>query len=152
SQVGQPQVPVTYQVVLQNTGTQATTYDLGLENLPTDGSVSGTISPASITLQPGQVTPGSNGVPKILVTVTSDSATQLAPFSFTVEALAEGASEINRTTTGQFAARSALVQVASVSTNPPFTDPGGHVDVTASILNAVNRQQQGQASYTVTDA
>ncbi len=43
------------------------------------------------------------------------------------------------------------MQVASVTPSPTYTQPGGQVDVSAEILNAVNRQQQAEVSYTVTD-
>jgi uncharacterized membrane protein len=149
SQVGQPNTPTTYQLVLQNTGNQTTTYDLSLSGLP--AGVTSSLSRSSITLTPGQVTPGSSGVPDLTVTLTSTSTTQLAPFSFTVQATAEGAPEITQTATGQFTARAAVVQVVEVTATPPFTNPGGLVDITAKLLNAVNRQQQAQVSYTVTD-
>ena len=45
-----------------------------------------------------------------------------------------------------------MVQVTVVTTNPTFTNPGGQLDVSARILNAVNKQQQAEVSYTVTDA
>ena len=148
SQTAQPQVATDYQVVLQNTGSQATTYDLSLSGLPS--GVTGSITPLTITLQPGQVTPGSQGVPAITVSLTSTSAVALDPFSFTVTAAAQGASEIKQSILGQFTARPAFVQVTSITTNPPFANPGTAVDVTAQILNAVNQQQQAEVSYVVT--
>ena len=150
SQVGRPQLATTYQLVLQNTGSQTTTYDLSLAGLP--GGVTGTLSQPSITLAPGQVTPGSNGVPDVTVMLKSTSATELSPFNFTVTATAEGAPEITQAIIGSFTVRQALVQVTSVTTNPAFTNPGGQVDVSAQILNAVNQQQAAEVSYTVTDA
>ena len=150
NQAGQPQTPTTYQVALQNTGNQTTTYDLSLAGLP--AGVTGTLSPSSITLAPGQSTPGSSGVPAVFLTLTSDSPTQLAPFGFTVQADAENAAEISRTASGAFTPRNTLVQVIAVTTNPTFTSSGSQVDVTAQILNAVNQEQQVRVSYTVTDA
>jgi large repetitive protein len=150
SQTAQPQVAATFQLSLQNTGSQTTTYDLSLAGLPS--GVTGSLSQPSITLGPGQVTPGTSGVPDLTVTLTSTSNTSLAPFSFTVAATAEGAPEITQSITGSLSARSALVQVTSVTSNPPFTNPGGQVDVQAQILNAVNKEQQAEVSYTVTDA
>ena len=55
SQVGLPQRPVQYVVVLQNTGSQTTTYDLSVSGLPS--GVTASFSPSSITLAPGQITP-----------------------------------------------------------------------------------------------
>ncbi len=150
SQVVQPQVPASFTIVLQNIGNASTTYDLSLSDLP--AGVTGTLSPSSITLGPGQVTPGSSGVPEVTVTLTSTSATSLAPFSFTVTATAEGALELTQSIAGSLQARTAFVEVTSVTPNPAFTNPGGQVDVSARLLNAVNMQQQAEVSYTVTDA
>ena len=149
SRVGQPQVPTMYQVVLQNTGTQATTYDLGIAGLPS--GVSGELIPSSITLQPGQSTQIANGTTTVNAMITSTSAAELPSFSFTINATAQGASEIAQATVAEFAARTASVQVISVTTDPPFTNPGGQVDVSAGILDALNQEQQAQVSYTVTD-
>ena len=119
SQIVQPLTPTTFQLELQNTGTQTTTYDLSLSVLP--AGVTGSLSASSVTLDHGQDTSGSTGVPVLTVTLTSTSSTALAPFSFTVTATAEGASEITQSVTGSLTARSAFVQVAAVTTNPPFT-------------------------------
>ena len=40
----------------------------------------------------------------------------------------------------------------SVTTDPPFVDPGGMVNVSARLLNAVNLQRQASASFVVRDA
>ncbi len=149
SEIGRPQVATTYQLVLRNTGSQTTTYDLSLGALPT--GVTGSLSQSTIMLAPGQVSPGSAGVPSLIITIMSTSPTVLSPFNFTVTASAATAPEISQTITGSFAVRQALVQVTSVTTNPTFTEPGGSVDVSARILNAVNTQQQALVSYTVTD-
>ena len=143
SQVVLPQVPTSFQIELQNIGSQTTTYDLSLSGLP--AGVTGTLSQPSITLAPGQATPGLGGVADLTVTLTSTSTTELPPFSFTVTAAAEGASEIAQSITGALTPRTALVQVTSVSPAPAFTDPGGQVDVSARILNAVNMQQQARS-------
>ena len=149
SQVGQPQVAKTYGIVVQNTGSQTTTYDLSLSGVPS--GVTASLSQTSVTLAPGQATSVSGAVTNLSVTITSNSTTQIDAFTFTVQATAEGATEISRTTTGSFTARTAVVQVVSVTPNPAFTNPGGQVDVSARILNAVNQQQQAEVSYTVTD-
>ncbi len=150
SRVGQPQVATMYQVVLQNTGTQPTTYDFSIVGLP--AGVSGATSPSSITLQPGQSTLVASGTTTVNATITSTSTADLPSFSFSITATAEGSPEITQSSVAQFAARTAAVQIISVATNPPFTNPGGEVDVSAQILDAVNQQQQAQISYTVTDA
>ncbi len=149
SRVGQPQAPTLYQVKLQNTGTQPTTYDLSIAGLPS--GVTGTFDQPSITLAPGQSTLVASGTSVVNASITSTSTAQLPSFSFSIIATAEGAPEITQSSVAQLAARAASVEVISVSTNPPFTNPGGQVDVSAEILDAVNRQQQAQVSYTVTD-
>ena len=150
SAIGQPQTPSTYGIVLQNTGTQTTTYDLGLSALPT--GVTGAFNQPSITLMPGQSTLLAATFSDLSVSLISTSATELPSFNFTVRVIAEGATEFSRTTTGSFAARANFVQVLSVNTNPAFVDPGGQVEVTARLLNAVNRQQDALISYSVSDA
>src|SRR5262249_6702197 len=84
SQVVLPQVPTSFQIELQNVGSATTTYDLSLSGLPS--GVTGTLSQPSITLAPGQTTPGLGGVANLTVTLTSTSTTELPPFSFTVTA------------------------------------------------------------------
>jgi uncharacterized repeat protein (TIGR01451 family) len=150
SQIAQPQVGTPFQLVLQNTGTATTTYDLSISGLPS--GVTAAFSQPSITLDPGQVSPGSSGVPDLFVTLTSTSTTDLPAFNFTVTARAHDATEISESATGSLAARAALIQVASVTPSPTFTNPGGQVDVSAKILNAVNKQQQAKVSYVVKDA
>ncbi len=148
-QVGEPQSPTTYGIVIQNTGTETTTYDLSIGGVPS--GVTAAFSQSSVTLGPGQATSVVGSVIDLNVTITSNSTTQLDAFTFAVTATAEGATEISRQTTGSFSARTALVQVVSVTPNPTFTNPGGQVDVSAQIVNAVNQQQQAEASYTITN-
>jgi uncharacterized repeat protein (TIGR01451 family) len=148
SQTGQPSVPTTYGIVVQNTGTQTATYDLSLSGVPS--GVTAALSQTSVTLAPGASTSVAGSATNLTVTITSNSTTEVPAFTFTVQATTEEATEITRTTTGSFTARSAFVQVVSVSPNPTFTQPGGQVDVSAQILNAVNQQQQAEASFTVT--
>ena len=66
-------------------------------------------------------------------------------------ATAEEAPEITRGTPGQLTLRNESILVAAVITNPPFTNPGGQVDVTAQIESVVNEPHQVAVSYTVTD-
>ena len=150
SAIAQPEEPTTFQLQLQNTGSQTTTYDLSLSGLP--AGVTGSLSQSSITLAAGQGTPGSGSVPTLTVTITSTSTTTLAPFTFIVTATAQGAAAITASIDGSLTARTAFVQVVSVTPSPTFTNPGGQVDVSARILNAVNQQQQAKVSYTVTDS
>ena len=150
NQVGQPQTPTAYPIVIQNNGTQTATYDLSVSGVPS--GVTASLSQTSVTLAPGQSTSASGSATDIVETITSISTTQLNAFTFTVQVTAEGAPEITQTTTGSFAARPAFVQVVSVSPSPAFTNPGGQVDVTVDILNAVNEQEQAEVTYTVTDS
>ncbi|MGA7497961.1 MAG: MBG domain-containing protein, partial [Isosphaeraceae bacterium] len=141
-----PQVPVLYPIDIQNTGTQATTYDFSVSGLPS--GVTASFNHPSVTLQPGQdLFGGPNG---IVLTLT-ETAGELTPTGFTVTATAEGAPEISRSAAGSLTVRNAFVQVASVTPSPSFTNPGGQVDVSASVLNVVGQQIQAQAFYTVTD-
>ncbi|SIO57707.1 LVIVD repeat-containing protein [Singulisphaera sp. GP187] len=144
SQVAQPQSPSTFSLLLRNLGTETTTYLLSLPGLPAD--VTGSLSQTSITLAPGAFTTS------LQVTLTPTSTTQLAPLSFVVQASAQGAPEISGTATGSLTARSEFVSVVSVSTDPPFVDPGGTVKVSTRVLNAVNREQQALASFVVKNA
>ena len=146
SQVVEPQLPATFQVVLQNTGSQTATYNLTLSGLPS-GRHRGAQLP-SVTLAPGQST-GSGGIPAFDVMLTSTSTTSLAPGSFTLTASVQEAPEISQSITGSLSARTAVVQVIAVTPNPAFTNPGGTVDVQAQLLNAVNQQQQAEVSFTV---
>lgn len=55
TQVAQPQIAAPLQLFLHNTGTAATTYTFRLSTLP--AGVTGVISPATLTLAPGQFSP-----------------------------------------------------------------------------------------------
>jgi uncharacterized membrane protein len=147
SAVAQPQAPVYYNVVLRNTGTQTTTYDLSVSNLP--AGVRGTFSRPSITLAPGQAVDGGPDGVTLAVTETGDS---LIAAGFNVTATAEGAGEIQLSTPGTVTLRPAFVSVPEVDATPSFSEPGGPVDVSAKVLNAVNQQEQALASYTVAGA
>ncbi len=145
--VALPQAATTYQVDIQSNGTAATTYDLSVTGMP--AGVSGSFNQSSVTLQPGQlISGGANGV-TLSLTETGDS---LVPASFTVTATADGAPEITLGAPGQLTPRNESILVAGVSTNPPFTNAGGQVDVSAQIQTAVNEPTQIQVSYTATDS
>ncbi|QEH35411.1 Ubp3 associated protein Bre5 [Aquisphaera giovannonii] len=149
TQTALPQAPVSFQVVLQNTGSKAATYDLSVAGLPS--GVTASFSQASITLAPGQVTPG-NGQPTVYVTLTSTSATELDPFTFRVVATVEGAAEISQSATGSLTARQESVAVVSVDPATPFVEPGAKVEVAARVLNAVNQARDAKAYYVVKDS
>jgi uncharacterized membrane protein/transglutaminase-like putative cysteine protease len=146
-----PSVPADFPLVLQNIGSQPTTYDLSVTGLP--ASVTGVFVQnghpiQKLTLQPGQrIDGGSSGV-TLELTETSGS---LFPTGFAVTATAEAAPEISQTAAGSLSVRASFVNVTEVAASPPFTNPGAPVSVTAKVLNAVNQQQTAQASFTVTD-
>src|SRR5262249_9803490 len=60
--------------------------------------------------------------------------------------------ELKLAAPGTLTLRPAFVSVPEVEATPSFTQPGGPVDVSARVLNAVNRQQQALASFAVADA
>jgi uncharacterized membrane protein len=139
-----PQIQVLYTLFIQNTGNQATTYDLSVSGLP--ANVTASFNHPSVTLQPGQVIfGGPNGVVLSLV----ETVGELIPTSFNVIATAEGATEINRSAPGSLTVRNAFVQVPIVTPNPPFTDPGGRVDVSSRILNVTDNPFPALAYFTV---
>ena len=142
TQVAQPQTPTDFEVRLHNIGNDTTTYDLSLAGLPQ--GVSGQLSQSTVTLD-------RDGFASVTVTLTPP-ATELQAFNFTVTVAPEGAAEIARNVTGSLTARQEFVSVVAVNATPPFTDPGGSVDVSAKILNAVNREQPALVSCVVKDS
>lgn len=139
--VAQPQTPATFGIFLRNTGTETTTYLLSLEGLP--AGLSGALSQTTVALAPGAF------ITTLTATLTPDATADFTSLSFIVRATAQGSPEISATTTGLFTARAEFVSVVSVSTDPPFINPGGTVNVSARVLNAVNREQQALASFTL---
>jgi hypothetical protein len=111
--------------------------------------VSGSFNETSVTLQPGQtISGGPNGV-TLSLTETGDS---LVPASFTVTVTAEGAPEITQGAPGQLTPRNESILVAGVVTNPPFTNAGGQVDVSAQVQVAVDEPKQILVAYVVADS
>jgi uncharacterized repeat protein (TIGR01451 family) len=145
--VALPNAPAVFDIVLQNAGTAATTYDFSVSGLP--ANVTATFSQPSITLNPGDAIP--NGSNRVTLSL-SEAGTQLFATGFSVTVTPEGASELVRIASGSLTLRSAFVEVTEVDANPAFVAPGGQVQVSARVLNAVNQVQQGQVAYTVTDA
>ena len=137
-----PSTPADFGLVLQNNGTQATTYDLSVAGLPANVTavfLQNNQAITSVTLQPGEtLSSGANGI-TLQLTETGGS---LFPTGFTVTATAEGASEITEARPGTITVRAAVVDVTEVDATPPYTQPGGPIDVTAKVLNSVNKQQQ----------
>jgi len=135
-----------YTIQLQNTGTATATYDFSVSGLP--AGVTATFSQQSVTLASGAFIP--NG-PNTVTLSLSESGDTLIPAHFTVTATAEGAPEITRGTQGQLVLRPESLRVGAVITNPPFTNAGGLVDVTAKVQSVVNEPRQVSVSFTVSD-
>jgi uncharacterized membrane protein len=142
SQVAQPGTPATFEVRLHNIGTDTTTYDLTLAGLP--AGVTGNLSQNAVTLARDEFSSG------ILVTLTPP-ATEVFPFDFQVIVSVAGAPQVSKAAAGSFTARDEFVAVVAVTTDPPFVDPGGSVNISARLLNAVNRQRSAMASFVVRD-
>src|SRR5262249_11879582 len=71
---------------------------------------------------------------------------------FNVVATAAGAAEITRGTPGQLTLRTESIIASGVAANPPFTQPGGTVAISAQVQAVVNEPTQVMASYTVADS
>ena len=142
----QPGAPTIYTIQMQNTGTATATYDFSVSGLP--AGVTATFSQTSITLAPGASIP--DGTATVTLSL-SESGDTLIPADFTIIATAQEGQEITLGTPGRLDLRPESLLVGAVVTNPPFTNPGGQVDVTAKIESVVNEPQQVAVSYIVTD-
>jgi len=144
SQPAQPAVPREFSLRIRNIGTQTTTYDLSIVDLPAD--VVGNVSDTSVELARGEVA-------NVVVTLTQTTLDERLAFEFHVEAAIAGASPaISKSVVGSLRTRDAFVSVTDIELSPPFVDPGQAVDITARLLNAVNRQQTGSAFFSVADS
>ena len=122
-----PGVPAMYPILLENTGTEATTFDFFAFGLPFD--VTASFSRQSVTLQPGErLDGGPNGV-FLILTFTGNA---LFPATFTVQASPQEAPNLSGSAEGSVAVRAEFVQVAVVTPTPAFTNPGGSVAVAGS--------------------
>ncbi len=111
-QQAEPQTPAVFQILLTNTGSQTTTYDLSVSGLP--ANVTSAFSQTSVTLAPGAaIIGGTNGV-TLSLTETGDT---LFATGFTVTATAQGAPEITNTTSGALTLRDTFLQVSGVTAN-----------------------------------
>ena len=141
----QPNSPSVFTITMHNTGTQTTTYDFSIPGLP--AGVTATFSQPSVTLAPGATIPSGSPITVSL----SESGNTLTPLNFTVVATAEGSPEITTGTPGQLELRPELVLVGAVTQTPPYTASGGTVDISTTLLSAVNVSRTFSVSYTVTD-
>lgn len=139
----QPGIAVNFELRLTNTGTESTTYDLSPGSLPADTIA--TFSQPSVTLAPNQSSTG------LSVSLTRNSATELLPAAFRVSVVPRGFPNLARGVDGSLTARNEFVSVAAVTASPPFADPGAAVNVSARLLNAVNRARAARVGYVVKD-
>ena len=142
----QPGALTIYTIQMRNTGTATATYDFSVSGLP--AGVTATFNQTSITLAPGASIP--DGTATVTLSL-SESGNTLIPADFTVIATAQEGQEITLGMPGRLDLRPESLLVGAVVTNPPFTNPGGQVDVTAKIESVVNEPQQVAVSYIVTD-
>ncbi|QEF97962.1 Ubp3 associated protein Bre5 [Stieleria maiorica] len=141
--VAQPLVPAPFVARVHNLGTATTSYSLALAGVP-DG-VTATLDQDTLTLAPGEFAdvPGS---------LTQVSTTELVDFDFSVDVAVTGiTTQIQESAIGSVRPRNEIVSVTGIDVVPPFGDPGTQVNLTARLLNAVNRQQAALVSYSVTD-
>lgn len=148
SQASVPQSPVTFSLLLRNTGTETTTYDLEIEGLP--AGVTQQLGQTSVTLAPGQAT-FDTLAGNVLVTLTQTSTTALRPVDFGVRVTPQPAPEITRIVNGTLTVRPEIVSITAVTATPPFTAAGGSVTVDVRVLNAVNATRDGTVALVVKD-
>ncbi|MEQ1825171.1 MAG: transglutaminase domain-containing protein, partial [Pirellula sp.] len=143
-----PGVPARFPILLENNGTQATTFDLSVGGfLPFDTTA--TFSQSTVTLQPGERL---DGGPSGVTLELSFTESLIFPTGFTVIATPQEAPSLTQQVSASVAVRAEFIQVATVTPSPAFTEPGGSVAISARILNVVNREQVVLVSYRVTDS
>jgi uncharacterized membrane protein len=142
-----PGAPTRFDVTLKNNGTATTTYDLSVVGLPP--GVTASFNRSTVTLHAGESINGGGSNPITLS--LSETGDTLFSASFTIVAVAEGASEITSGVPGKLTLRDTFLQVAAVTTNPPFIAAGGQIQVSAKVQSIVNAPQSIQASYVVKD-
>ncbi len=143
-----PGVSARFPILLENKGTQATTFDLSVGGFLPFGTTA-SFTQSTVTLQPGErLDFGPSGVTLSL----SFTGSSIFPTGFTVNATPQEAPSLVQRTSASVAVRAEFIQVASVTPSPAFTEPGGLVAISARILNVVNREQVVLVSYRVTDS
>jgi uncharacterized membrane protein len=142
-----PGVPARFPILLENKGTEATTFDFSVGGfLPSDATA--IFSQSTVTLQPGERLDGGPSGVTLSLSFTENS---LFPTGFTVIATPQEAISLAQQASASVAVRAEFIQVATVTPTPAFTEPGGSVAISARILNVVNREQVVLVSYRVTD-
>ena len=150
--IAQPGVPTDFGLAIQNTGAEATTFDLSVAGLPE--GVTGVFmqnghTVTSVVVEPGQTLSG--GTSGVALEIGESGGTLVAT-GFSVTATPEGAAELAQTVGGTLSLRSTFVAVVEVDPSAPFVAPGTSVNVTAKILNVVNAPEQLLATLTVVDS
>jgi uncharacterized membrane protein len=141
SQAAVPLVPREFGVVVQNIGTESSTYNVAVSGLP--AGITAQFSAPSATLAPGAFA-------NLTLTLTQTTTNELLAFDFSVDVSIAGATPaIVKSAVGTLETRNEFVSVVSVDADLPFVDPGESVDISARVLNAVNRVQQARARYEV---
>jgi hypothetical protein len=108
--------------------------------------------PAEVTsqLSDTQVTLNRDEFFDVTLTLTQTTADELLAFDFSVDVSIDGvAPAITKSAIGSLRTRNEIVSVTSVIVDQPFVDPGEQANVSARILNAVNRQRDVSASFIV---
>ncbi|MCA9061494.1 MAG: hypothetical protein KDA96_00465 [Planctomycetaceae bacterium] len=141
TRIAQPLSPQDFVLRVQNTGLEPTTYDVSVSGIP--AGVSSVLDTSQLMLGPGETGTAT-------LTLTQTSADELLTFGFQFDVTTNGTlPPVSRSATATLLARRETVSVASVTTDPPFVDPGEQVGVSAGILNGVNRAQTAMVSYEV---
>lgn len=143
AQVAQPQVPARFELLLHHIGLSEATYDIELAGVPAG---------VSVDVSDGQVTLDRDDFATVVIMLTPTSPDELPAFDFSIDVSVNGLSEVSKSVSGSLTARREYVSIVSVTAEPPFTDAGGVIDVSARLLNAVNREQQARASFVVRDS
>jgi len=112
--------PATYELVVRNTGTDATTYDVDLQSLDPQLEVTGSPSSFSVPLASGDVFTAS--------VVATPSA--VGTFSMRVDVAAQEAPIFQAQATAVLRSLDSLVEVVEVGAEPPFVESGAGVPVT----------------------
>ena len=141
TQAAQPLAPREFHVMLHNVGTHTSTYNLAIAGLPPE--VTAQFSNTQVTLVRDEFA-------DIVLTLTQTTGDELLAFDFSVDVSIDGvAPTVTKSAIGSLRTRIEVVSVASVLVEPSFVDPGGSANVTARVLNAVNRQRDVTTSFVV---
>lgn len=143
TQIALPQIPTQFELRVHNIGSHTSTYNVALHGIP--AGVTATLSEQQVTLD-------RDAMASVMVTLAQNSANELLQFGFSVDVTVDGTSEISKSARGTLTARREFVSVVSLTATPPFTDAGGTLDVSARLLNSVNREQKARVSFVVRDS